>query len=186
MALWFVGMATINVGTGIEDLMGEILVPFATAMIEELIFRAILFRLTEAMFGTTIAALLSSFLFSLAHLGNPGANGITTIILALDLSLLLAVAFAASRSLWLPIGLHMGWNFALGYVFGVANSGSLDPHSAFRTTLAGPIWLSGGTFGLESSGVTLAFSLLASGVLIAAAQRYGRWQSLTLRLRAQD
>lgn len=184
LTLALAGLATFASGTGLEGLFAEILVPFTTAVIEELIFRAILFRLAEAMFGTTIAALLSSLLFALAHLGNPGATAITTIFLALDLGLLLAVAFAASRSLWLPIGLHMGWNLALGYVFGVSNSGTLSPHNLLRTTLAGPAWLSGGVFGLESSVVALAFSLLSSAALIAIAMRYGRWQPISLRLRA--
>lgn len=185
LTLSFAGLATIESGSGAQGLLSEIVIPFTTATIEELIFRAILFRLTEAMFGTTVAALLSALLFALAHLGNPGATIITTVFLALDSGLLLAVAFAASRSLWLPIGLHMGWNLSLGYVFGVANSGMIDPHSLFVTTLAGPAWLSGGTFGLESSVATLAFSLLSSGALIAVARRHGRWRPTTLQWRAQ-
>jgi len=185
LTLSLAGLATIETGTGAKGLLSEIIIPFTTAVVEELIFRAILFRLTEAMFGTTIAALLSALLFALAHLGNPGATVITTIFLAFDLGLLLAVTFAASRSLWLPIGLHMGWNLTLGYVFGVANSGMRDPHNLFVTTLAGPTWLSGGAFGLESSVATLALSLLASGVLVAVARRYGRWRPLTFQWRAQ-
>lgn len=184
--LWFPALATIRGGTGAQGLLAEILIPFTTAAIEELIFRAILFRLAEAMFGTTVAALLSSLLFALAHLGNPGATGVTTVILALDLGLLLALAFAVSRSLWLPIGLHMGWNLALGYVFGLANSGTFDPHSLYRMTLTGPAWLTGGTFGLESWLVTLVVSLLCSGALAAVALRRDRWQPLRVRWRAQQ
>lgn len=186
LALLGLGFATIEPGTGADGLFAEVLIPFTTSVIEELIFRAILFRLAEAMFGTTLGALLSALLFGLAHLGNPGATALTTLLLALDLGLLLAVAFAVSRSLWLPAGVHMGWNLTLGYIFGVANSGTLDPHSLLRTTLSGPAWVSGGAFGLESSAVTLAVSLLATGGLAAVAVRRGHWQPARARLRAQD
>lgn len=183
LVLWSLGLATIGSGnaTGTDGLISETLVPFATAVIEEVIFRAILFRLMEQMFGTTLAALASSALFGAAHFGNPGATAMTSLFLALDIGLLLAVAFAASRSLWLPIGLHMGWNFSLGYVFGTLNSGMSDPYSLLRTTFAGSAWFTGGTFGLEGSIVTLTLSMLLSVGLAMLAWRNGSWQARRLR-----
>lgn len=183
LALWSSGFAKITGGTGAEGLAGEILVPFVTAVVEEIIFRAIVFRLAEEMFGTAPAALLSAALFAAAHLGNPGATALTTLCLTLDLGLLLAIAFAASRSLWAPIALHFGWNFALGYVFGTLNSGMSDPHNLLRTTFTGPSWLTGGAFGVEGSVVTLVMSLLLSGGLVLAARRSGVWQPVCFRIR---
>jgi hypothetical protein len=49
-----------------------------------------------------------------------------------------------------PIGVHFGWNLTLGGVFGSAVSGS-DVPSVLESVIAGPSWLTGGSFGLEGS-----------------------------------
>jgi hypothetical protein len=59
-----------------------------------------------------------------------------------------------TRRLWLPIGIHAGWNFTEGGVFGAAESGTA-PHGWLQSTTSGPAWLSGGDFGPEASVVTV-------------------------------
>jgi hypothetical protein len=85
-------------------------------------------------------------------------------------------------SIWLAAGIHMGWNFTEGFVFGAFDSGFRDPHTLFRTTLAGADWLTGGRFGPEGSIVTLGYGVCACGVLCALVWREGVWERPHFRM----
>jgi hypothetical protein len=80
--------------------------------------------------------------------------------------LMLGAAFAFTGRLWLPIGIHTGWNFAEGSVFGTAVSGGNIGGSAIRAKLVGPELLAGGRFGPEASIVTVIVLLVATGILL--------------------
>jgi membrane protease YdiL (CAAX protease family) len=105
--------------------------------------------------GTNLfwGVLLSSLLFALGHTFNPnmGALPLAGLFLA---GLFLAYAYLRTRRLWLPIGLHIGWNFFESTVLGFPVSGM----SLFRLiehTIDGPEWLTGGAFGPEAGLVLL-------------------------------
>ena len=66
--------------------------------------------------------------------------------------MLLAVAYLRTRTLWLPFGIHFGWNFALGFVFGLPVSGMSTFSVIVHGSIRGPAWLTGGAYGLENSG----------------------------------
>ena len=74
---------------------------------------------------------------------------------------------ALTGRLWVPIGLHLAWNSAQGYLFGAAVCGSgLSGSIAIITAHPGaPAWLTGGTFGPEASVFAL---LLVSSVTVVA------------------
>ena len=182
-ALWSLGIATF-LGWGTTD---GLLATFAGAMGaafgEEIVFRGSLYRLLEEGFGTTAAVLVSGALFGLLHAGNPGATAASSAAIALEAGILLAAAYAATRSLWLPIGLHFGWNFTEGGIFGASVSGG-ESHGLLNVHLAGPEALTGGQFGPEASLVAVAVSLAISFVMLVMTVRRGRWKPMRLRLRS--
>jgi len=147
------------------------------AVYEELIMRGALFRIIEERFGSLIALIVSASIFGLLHVFNPGANFVSTACIALEAGLLLATAFMATRSLWFPIGLHFGWNFTEGGIFGAAVSGG-KVQGFLSTAITGPPLVSGGEFGPEASVVALAVCLVAASVFLAIAIRQGYWRSL--------
>jgi hypothetical protein len=149
-----------------------------------LLFRAVLFRLVEGMFGTAPAVLISATLFGLSHAANPGASPAVLLALALGLGVLLAMAFAATRNLWFPIGLHMGWNMAEGFVYGLLNSGMSDPLQLARTSISAPPALTGGDFGPEGSVILVIACLLIAAILLWITLRTHRWSALRFQLRA--
>ena len=84
------------------------------------------------------------------HLANPNSSVVDGLILVIEAGFLLGVAFLWSERLWLPIGLHGGWNFSLAAIFGGGLSGQ-QVSAIVSATLVGPDWLSGGAFGIEGS-----------------------------------
>lgn len=151
---------------------GNLLKPLAdmvlAAVVEEIVFRAVVLRILAAWLGTRTALVVSSLLFALAHLPNNGFSAMAFAALVVA-GLLLAAAYLVHQRVWLPIGLHFGWNFTTEGLFSLASSGQAA-QGYLQTQLAGPEWLTGGAFGVEASVVTVAITALATGLLLA----YGR------------
>jgi len=128
---------------------------------EELLFRGILFRLSSRLVGTWGALLFTSALFGLAHLANKGATPFSGVAIMLEAGMLLGAAYALTQRLWLPIGLHIAWNFTESAVFGMSVSGNTADAGLVRGSLSGPPLLTGGAFGPEASivAVLLCFAL---------------------------
>lgn len=142
----------------------------AAGISEEVLFRGGLFRLIEQGAGTWWALIVSSLFFGLAHLFNAGASIVDSAAIAVEAGLLLGLVYQITGSLWPGIGMHIAWNTMEGTVFGVPvssehASGWLISH---RT---GPVWLTGGSFGVEASAVALALCGACSVALLWLAVR---------------
>lgn len=141
-----------------------------TGVFEELLVRGVLFRIVEDSLGSYWALAVSAAFFGAAHLGNPHATLLAGAAITIEAGIMLAAAYMLTRHLWLPIGLHAGWNFTQGGIFGVAVSGT-PPHGVLQSTLTGPVWLSGGEFGAESSVVAIVVcGLFGTAMLLRARQ----------------
>lgn len=136
------------------------------AVLEEIIFRGFLFRLLEKLTGMWGALTITSILFGAAHAANKGATIGSSIAIALEAGVLLGAAFALTGRLWLPIGLHLGWNFTEGPIFGMAVSGGAQKGSLLTGELHGSNLLTGGAFGPEASIVAVFVCLIAAVVLL--------------------
>lgn len=180
--LWNLGMVEISVRTGFAGLERELPVLMITTMIEELLFRVILFAILEEIVGSLGAILISAAAFGLAHVANPGATPFAVFALSMELGVMLALAYMLARNVWVAVGIHAGWNFTQSFVFGALNSGQQHPYSYFQTSLSGPDYLTGGLFGLEGSVVSLGLSVVVSAVLLALILHKRRWISLRFRL----
>jgi uncharacterized protein len=146
----------------------------AVAAAEELIFRGVLFRIVEEMAGTWGALIVSALTFGGLHLVNPDATIWGALGIAIEGGLMAGAAYAATRTLWLPIGLHLGWNFAEGGIFGVTVSGSHGTVGMLKGTLSGSAVLTGGKFGPEASLVAILICGIPTIVFLRLAARRGR------------
>ncbi len=92
-----------------------------TVVLEELAFRGICFKKTVEISSVTRANIIFATLFILSHWINLGAFGnpvFMTILLITGLGhLLYATAFLKSKTLYFPIGLHLGNNWVSLFVF---------------------------------------------------------------------
>jgi uncharacterized protein len=129
---------------------------------EELLCRG--YQLQTIASGTNLlwGVLLSSAIFGILHIFNPGANWASTLGIFLA-GLFFAYAYVRTRQLWLPIGMHLGWNFFEGVGFGFPVSG-LDIYPLTRIQVHGPELWTGGMFGPEAGLIVIPALLL--GVLL--------------------
>lgn len=135
------------------------------AITEEILMRGLLFRLSEHWMGSWLALILSAFLFGLMHIFNDNSGWLPSIAIAIEAGLLLGAAYMLTRRLWVVIGIHFGWNFVLGGIYGIPVSGYAFP-SVFQSEIGGADLITGGKFGAEASIITIIIGGLLSAYLI--------------------
>ena len=124
---------------------------------EEIFFRGYGFQILLANYGSFATIVPVGVVFALLHSGNPNATWIGIANTA-GFGILFGYAYLRTRDLWLPIGLHFGWNATLP-VFGANVSGLRMKETGYEMAwTAGKLW-SGGSYGPEAS-------LLASFVIV--------------------
>lgn len=128
---------------------------------EELMFRGYAFQILLRRFGPEWTIGPFAVMFALAHADNPNSNWAGLAVTALW-GVVLAYAFHCSGSLWLPIGIHFGWNWALP-LMGVRVSGFTMGLTGLGVEWkTGTLW-SGGEYGIEA-GLPGAAAAMALGV----------------------
>ncbi|MEP6835986.1 MAG: CPBP family intramembrane glutamic endopeptidase [Gemmatimonas sp.] len=130
------------------------------ALFEEVIFRGYLWRIAEDSASPRVALVVSSVMFGVAHIQNPGAD-----LLAIGNVMLAGVALGLLR--WLTNSLpaawaaHFAWNWIMAAALHVPVSGLPMSTPGYRAVIDGPAWLAGGSWGPEG-GVVATFVLLAA------------------------
>jgi membrane protease YdiL (CAAX protease family) len=125
---------------------------------EELLFRGYAFQVLLASIGPFATIVPMGILFALLHSSNPNASALGLVNTG-AFGIAFGYAYLRSRDLWLPIGLHVGWNFTLP-LFGVNLSGLRMKVTGYEMSWsAGEVW-SGGDYGPEAS-------ILASVAVVA-------------------
>jgi len=130
---------------------------------EEMLFHGYAFQLLIRRLGAFATILPAAVIFGLAHMDNPHSNllGIGNTMLW---GVLFGYAYLRTSALWLPIGLHFGWNVALP-MFGANLSGFTMGVTGFALHwTAGALW-SGGDYGPEGSLLTTAIVIVLFFVL---------------------
>jgi len=126
---------------------------------EELVFRGYFFQNLLSGMGLAWAITTSSLVFGLTHIMNPDGTVLGGVLIALTTPQLI-YAYLKTGQLWLPMGLHLGWNFFQASIFGFAASGQESPTLISQSPI-GPEWLSGGEFGAEGSVLIIPATILS-------------------------
>ncbi len=142
-----------------------------SAVIEETLFRGILFRILEEKLGSYISLLISGFIFGVLHIMNPNSSLIAGIGLAIQAGLLLGAAYIYSRNLWFPIAIHFAWNFTQSAIFGASVSGNTISKTLITSKIEGATWFTGGQFGPEGSIQATIFCLIATIILLTLSHK---------------
>ena len=119
---------------------------------EELLFRGYGFQLLLHAAGPLWTIPISAAIFGWAHYGNIAASPLGLINTGLW-GLVLGYAFYRAGDLWLPIGLHFGWNWILP-LLGANLSGFTFNLIGYTMEARGQELWSGGAYGPEASLLT--------------------------------
>lgn len=155
-----------NTAASTRDIAATLSVSFliflAAAAFEEALLRGYVLQTFVRSNLTVFAVVFTSLIFATLHNTNPAATWLswTNTFLA---GIWLAVAYLKTRDLWMPLGVHLAWNWVQGSIFGVEVSGLTDivTQPLMRESDLGPAWLTGGEYGVEG-GLLCTLVLLAS------------------------
>lgn len=129
-------------------------------LFEEFTFRGYtLYTLADGI-GFWPAATALSLLFGAVHLRNRGEN-LAGACAVFVIGMVFAFSLRRTGSLWFAVGMHAGFDFAETFLFSVPNSGAVFTGHLSNASLAGPVWLTGGSVGPEAS----VFSFVTMGVV---------------------
>lgn len=171
--LMALGMYRIDGLNPISYMVPEIAGALSSGFLEELVFRAALFRIVEEWLGSWVSLLLSSFVFGFLHLINPEATLIGAIFITVEAGILLGAAYMVTRRLWMSFGFHMAWNYTQSAVFSGIVSGNAPAPGLLRSVISGPDLLTGGQFGIEASLPAFVLCTATGIVLLVMAMRRG-------------
>ena len=116
---------------------------------EEIMLRGYILRSLMESMNRYLALAISSLIFMTVHLLNPNISflGVVNLFLA---GIVLGIYYVHKLNLWLPIGMHLTWNFFQGPIFGFEVSG-IKSQSLIKQTVNGSDLITGGKFGFEAS-----------------------------------
>lgn len=138
------------------------------AIAEEVVFRGVLLQRLTAGMGIVAAQLIVAAYFWLTHSGNPGMDGSAKLLASVNIflaSIMFGLAWLRTRSLAMPLGLHVMANFVQGNVLGFGVSGHSESGLLSPQFGDSPAWFTGGQFGLEASAPGLITVILCIAML---------------------
>jgi uncharacterized protein len=174
LVIYLIGGYTItSINKSIVFILPSLIMALSSSVIEEILFRGIIFRITEEKLGSYIALGISAILFGAIHLANPNSSLLAGISLAIQAGCLLGSAYIYSRSLWFPIAIHFAWNFTQSAIFGATVSGIKVSKSFIVSDIKGNELFTGGTFGPEASVQATLLCLIATIILLCLSYKNG-------------
>lgn len=157
--------------------MWAVLISYACLVIfsglaEEVVFRGMAAREIALQRGWIVSTLIVGVYFGCAHLitkldSLTMKEALWIILASILVTGLFVAMYMRGQSLWLPIGFHIAWNFCLKGILGITMSGNPSQIGLFQVELNGIPLLTGGSFGIEASLVSMLLYLVATLLLIA-------------------
>ncbi len=153
-ATWRASLSTTPPAVLAGSVVLWLLVFAVVAWYEEALLRGYLYTTLAHGLGPWVGAGLSAVVFGLLHADNPAFGPRAFLGIALVGLFFVLIRRPTPWGLALPVGVHWGWNFAEGVLFGFPVSGLPVPALA-QADLTGPAWWTGGAFGPEAGAVVL-------------------------------
>jgi uncharacterized protein len=171
LVMYFGKSYTILSFNPVSFLIPALALGISSAVFEEILFRGIIFRITEEKLGSVWALIISSSFFGFAHLANENSTLFSAVAITIEAGLLLGASYIYSKNLWMPIFIHFSWNFSEGGIYGAIISGSGLEKSFINSKINGPELLTGGAFGPENSLQAVILGLTVGILFLWIAQK---------------
>ena len=142
----FIQYNTIN----IPILLYYLVYDFCISLVEELFYRSLLLNYVILSSNCKFDILLSAFFFSISHAGNLGFNLIAFLNL-LIYGVLAGYFLRKWGTINVPVGIHHAWNYFEYRILGIESYGHSFPSALMNIQISGPLYITGGIFGIEAS-----------------------------------
>jgi membrane protease YdiL (CAAX protease family) len=162
---WYSRMLTVEEVGPVGNLGIDWLTPLVTGFTEEFVFRSAILGALVLCTNVPLAITLSATLFGVAHLHNTHASLLSGVGNSLD-GVIYGIAFVKSGRVWLPFGLHAGWNWAGGRLLGFAVSGGHVWGPFVVQHDNGPALWTGGAYGPEGGMLGMVARIIMIGLLL--------------------
>ena len=158
--LYALGMYSVHRGVWTQWFDDLIFDSYVSAVVEELVFRVVLFRIFARLWGVRKGVLLSSLLFGLLHITHGSWLGVVGI--AINGGVTMALLYVITGRVWMSMGMRLGYDFIETSVLGVGSDHGFlismpNQHAA--------AWLTGGSFGPDAAVPAMILGLLLNVVL---------------------
>jgi len=155
----------------VSTLLNPLAFGLSAGFVAEIIITGIVFRLLEEQTGTVIALIIFIILFAIMHINAKAATLVSIGATAMQAGFMLPAAYVFSRSLWLPVFLHFGWDFAEPGIFGGINPSTSLTQGLLTSKISGNALLTGGDTGPQNSLSSLLLCLLLGTIFLVLAKR---------------
>lgn len=146
------------------------------AFFEELFIRGYVFAILRRAAGWKMALIVTSIVFGLLHVNNPGADS-ESILAVIVAGFFLGVVFLATRSLYAAGAAHFAWNWVMSGALHIAVSGIPSNDPDYRVVDSGPDWLTGGPWGPEGGLAAVAAMFVVLLYLYGRHLRRMEWKA---------
>jgi uncharacterized protein len=127
-------------------------------LFEEFLLRGYMqFTLARGI-GFWPAAIILSAAFGLIHLRNDNEHW-PGLLAAAWIGFFFCFTLRRMGNLWFAVGFHAAWDWGETFFYSVPDSGIIAPGHLLKSSLHGPVWLTGGVIGPEGS--LLCFVVIA-------------------------
>lgn len=150
LMLWM-GFIIVSPAQFPENIIVNVIIILGLVITEEIFFRGIFYRIIESRWGTVIALISSTAIFSLMHIENENAS-LMTFLSAIAGGAVLGIFYTYTKSLLVPIAFHFGWNLMQALLgFGLSGGDEFSELYIFKLKPAGSDIITGGMSGIENS-----------------------------------
>lgn len=151
------------------SIVGSILAGLFAAILEEFIFRGMLYQLLENRWNAAVAILAPAIIFGVLHTGRADSQVELWLVVIRTIvgGALFGIIVYRTQNIWNAIAVHASWNFILGaQIVDVAVSGE-SPGSAIINIVLTETGLFGTDVGLTNTVATITILLVACILLLS-------------------
>ncbi|MCC6477179.1 CPBP family intramembrane metalloprotease [bacterium] len=153
-------------GLGVEQFLWAALAMFFNTFGQEIMLRGYAQRLLQRNFGPAISIIVAAVIFVLMHWTLLKLESFLLLLNLFGAGIVIGIAFVRSGSIWLPVGMHFGWNTLQGPILGLPVTGINLWSQADVLRLSGSPAVTGGSFGPEGGMVASMFIFVAAWFLM--------------------
>ncbi len=146
------------------------------AFFEELFIRGYVFAVLRRAAGWRMALIVTSIVFGLLHVLNPGADS-ESILAVVVAGFFLGAILLVTRSLYAVGAAHFAWNWVMSGALHIAVSGIPSHDPDYRVVDSGPDWLTGGPWGPEGGLAAVAAMFVVLFYLYGRHLRRMEWKA---------